>query len=1240
MKRRIRFIFGTLSLLACAFILPCFIGCNASDPGDGKVEYDNKYEWEYDREFEGEYDEYMNIDGVLDEDVWNVAERKWLTISENDATVSFTTCFTERGLYIASVAQDPNLCWNARFNFNDNPLNSAFFYYITSVDTDNLQMFTKFRFAFDSKNKVSYEQTPFAAKAVTDKDIDSGEASRMTGEFFATWDDLNIQVNEETGKPDAVNIIPMYRTVKDSEDSTVNKWVQPLFSDNTRLHCYCLFYEDGYVNEGAGSSIWGNAYNGITRTDGWEFSSQEGNVVTSNKGHNQAIFLTDEYSDRYIFSVDMQIDHGLKGIDGSDGIFRGGVCTMSAGERDFTTVLIQGTDLKNNVLKMYRLKYKGWKYSDIVSRSISPDYNYEESNHTVNIKVIKDGPNFYYFVEGEFVYFNREDDLAGKCCPGVYTLTSVATFSNPEFTDYSDTPEELRSELRKYVYRIDVSTGISGGSVAVDKSSLDKNTENPSVNITIKPNNGYVLNSFTINGNDEFDYVVKNIKNGVVNLPVTEDVEIDARFIRFSRDNDVIKIRGEVVSEDGKEYLSGLKVQAYDTSNPMFCYDLETNSQGRVELSFLNPKVGTYLIGDKAYNVGSEYSVIVYFENGYLPVSVRFKASDADENGIITGKFVPKEKLDIIGKPSSSQVFNQDGSYTIAADSVEISGLLMQSSKINGNNWTAEVNVKTSEISQWNMYGIMIKYDSGNYVLLGASQRNAQKLAIASRYLKASNGETKFVGEFASTNDLAITDVRNNYLSKDKLNVKVTYYEGQYYVYLNDVIYRVFSASEIGASSYGTPVQVGFGYRLDDSLPQTATFSDWTYCIEGDANFKNPTEDVKNILTNVGGVPTSQVINNDGSYTATATANVSGGMLMNSSDIAGKNWTAEVNVKTKPISQWNTYGIAIKYDTGKYLILGASQRGNSLLRVGSLPNGVWKIEYKPTNELAITTVRNNYLSKDNLNVKVTYYGGQYYVYFNDVLYKVFSASELGVDDTYGNPVSVGFGYRLDSGSRTGTFSDWTYCIEGDANFRNPTEDAKRMQLTTVGGVPTSQVINEDGSYTATAQQGMSGGLLMNSSDIADKSWIAEVNVKTDTISQWNIYGIAIKYGDGNYLILGASQRTNSLLRVAARVGDTWIGEFSDNSDAITAERGVYLSKAYLNVKVLYQDGNYSVYLNDVLFAKLSASTLGVDTYGNPVSVGFGYRLDSGLPQTATFSDWTYCVAGDAKYSEFLSSHQS
>ncbi|MDY3303652.1 MAG: hypothetical protein SOW78_05175, partial [Clostridia bacterium] len=679
MKIRNKFIFSIVCLFSCSFILLGFAGCNDSDPNAKKVEYDNEYDWEYDREFEGEYDEHMNIDGVLDEDVWNDAQHKWLTFSENGATVSYTTYFTEKGLYIASAVQDPNLQWNARFNFEDKPLNSAFCYFITSDSADNLQMFTRFRFAFDSKNKVSYEQTPFAAKAVTDKDIDSGDASEMTGEFFATWDDLNIKVNEETGKPDTVNIIPMYRVVKDPEDSTANKWIRPLFADVTRLHCYCSFNENGYISSNVASSEWGNAANGISRSDGWEFSTEQENTVTSNKGHSQAIFLSDACSDKYIFSVDMKIVQGLKGIDGSDGIFRGGICAMSEGENDFAAVLIEGTDLKDNFFKMCLLKFNGWKYSYVASGSVSSDYNYEESDHTVNIKVIKDGPNFYYFVEGEFVYFNREDDLSGKCCPGVYTLTSAATFSNPEFTDYSDNHDELRTELRKYVYLVDVSTNISGGSVAIDKTSLDKNSENLSVNVTIKPNNGYVISSFTVNGNDEFDFLINNIKDGTVSIPVTGDIEIGAEFTRFNKGNDVIKIRGEVVSEDETGYLGGVRVRAYDTSNPLFCYDLETNSQGRFEISFLKPKDGTYQIDDKSYNVGSEYSVTAYFEDGYLPVSLKLSASDADENGIISGKFIPKDKLPIIGDTPTSQVFNEDGSYTVTADSMVSTGRLMNS---------------------------------------------------------------------------------------------------------------------------------------------------------------------------------------------------------------------------------------------------------------------------------------------------------------------------------------------------------------------------------------------------------------------------------------------------------------------------------------------------------------------------------------------------------------------------------
>ena len=287
------------------------------------------------------------------------------------------------------------------------------------------------------------------------------------------------------------------------------------------------------------------------------------------------------------------------------------------------------------------------------------------------------------------------------------------------------------------------------------------------------------------------------------------------------------------------------------------------------------------------------------------------------------------------------------------------------------------------------------------------------------------------------------------------------------------------------------------------------------------------------------------------------------------------------------------------------------------------------------------SVRNTYLSQENLNVKVTYYGEQYYLYFNDVLYRVFSADEIGVSD-YGVPVAVGFGFRLDDSlPKSLTFSDWDYCVEGDAKFEDPTNDAHNM-LNLIGDTPTSQVINEDGSYTVTTESWASTGLLMNSYDISGKNWMAEVNVKISTLSLWQTYGIAIRYDSGNYLILGASQRASAdKLQVVALPNGGWLSDFeTTNSTAISSVRSTYLTQENLNVKVLYKDGNYSVYFNDVLYRVFSASEIGVSDYGAPVAVGFGYRLDDSLPKSLTFSDWDYCVEGDTKYSEFLSSQQA
>ncbi len=1216
-----RLFFVIAVILVVAFAIVCFAGCN-DDPDAGKVEYDNEYEWEYDREFQGEPDEGMNIDGVLDEDVWKDSNRKWLTFSEKGATVSYTSYFTQKGLYLASTVTDPNLTWTARLNFNDaTALNSAFCYLITSENVETLQMFTLYRFAFDSKNKASREQTPFAAKAVTDGDIEAGEATVMTGEFFATWDDLNMEVSEETGMPNLVNVIPKYRVVVDTDDNTANKWIMPLFAEEYRLHCYSRFNENGYMNVDAEDAVWGNAANGISKSDGWSISEDDPTVVTSDKAHSQGIFLTDKRSDRYIYSVDMQLVDGIAGVDGSDGIFRAGIATMCENSNDFTTLLVEGKGLENNQLRMYRLKIGPWEYTNAVNQKLSSEYNFEERNQTVTLKVIKDGANFYYFAEGELIYFNTEEDLAGECCPGVYTLSTEATFSNPQFTDFSDNAEELRRMISEYVYLIDAPASISGGKVEVDNTAIDKNDTNKTVTITIKPNNGYVLSSFTVNDEDKFDYVVENIDNGLLTLEVDESIAIDAEFTRFDRGNEVVKIRGTVYSSNGTGVLGGAKIKAYDLSNPLFCYDMGTNTQGRFELSFLKPQDSAYVIGDKEYVVGSEYVVMVSFEDGGFPVVKNFSANSADANGIIEYSFNTESTYDIVGDKPAYEEFNMDGSYTATATAIDNTAIFINnSSEIQGKNWTASVNVRTSTMTIWQVYGVAVKYADGQYMILGPSQRGSASWV---QVIPVVNGSHK--GFYDATNS-DMSAVIASYTDEENLNVKVTYYESEYYVYLNDVLFRIFSAAELGVGEYGEPIEVGFGFRLDDSLPKSVTLSDWGYEIDVEA----PVVPAGNSLELMGIMPASQQFNDDGSYTATAEAITTTALLIkDSAEIAGKSWTASVNIKTSTMTIWQVFGVAVKYSNGDYAIIGPSQRGSAgWTQIIPVVNGIHKGFYDSTN-INMTGVLGSYLAQENLSVKVTYYGAKYYVYLNDVLFRIFTTTEMGVAGS-GEPIEVGFGFRLDDSlPKSVTLSDWSY----SADVEEPV--IEEGEYTLVGNMPATQSFDDDGSYSVTTKQLVDTAILINESkEIRGNNWTASVNIKTSTLSVWQVYGIAIQYSNGDYAIVGPSQRGDSATVMIVPVVNAYHKGFYESTNSMNIASNVidkYLSQENLNVKVTYYESQYYVYLNDVLFRVFSAAELGVSESGDPVKVGFGFRIDhfgDVDTRSLTLSDWSYSIESE------------
>ena len=848
-------------LLAALAVLALFTGCKNKNQ-DKTVDYENPFDWEYTPEFTGSYDADMQIDGVLDEAVWRTPERKWMTFSEGDVTVWHTVRFTEKGLYIASRAKDTNFVWNARFNYSfqayDKALNSAFAYVIAGGDTDNLQMFSMFDFAVDTHNRCSYEQTRFAAKAVTDQPIDGGEATEMTAELFVAWDDLNIGVDPESGMPENVRIIPYYRHIGSVTDPTQNKWITHLFAERNRLHCYAVFDGDGYAFTESQDAVWGNSATGISRSAGWDLSRSAEGVVTTNAAHSQAIFLRDAgtYSDRYLFSVTMRADGGFYGVDGSDGLFRGGLCNASD-TSDLLAVYLNGTPLRSGRAVFARLQPNPWTFADNVGSRTLNGYDYDASDATVHLSVIKDGAYFYYIVEDELVYIAYEPTLAGKTFPGVYTLSSRATFSDPSFTNYAGREEELHTLLEKWVYRVETPSSVRGGTLEAATVGVDRTAETPTVSLLINPNPGYVLTGLTVNGEstiagvDSVEWIRAHIRENRIDLPLSASVTIDATFTRFDRAGDLITLRGDVTAPDGVTRLGGATLVAYDVADPLFSYTVTTNAQGRFEVTFLRPVEGGYDLGGRNYLPGDRWRVIISTAAGYPTIYGDFSLSDADESGQITRSFRADGKINMQylegSDATSDRTWNDDGSFTLVSRAnATFVGLIDASGDVQDGAFLAETDIAlflksagTWGLNPWNTYGIGVRFSSGKYLILGASLRAGGILKAASLPGGAWKCELEPNGDTA-----AVERMRAAYGTEDTLNIKVVYCSGNWSVPLNDVLYGTYTAQELGITGYGAPVSVGFGCRLDDSLPQSATFSGYGYAASGDEAFRTVAEQV------------------------------------------------------------------------------------------------------------------------------------------------------------------------------------------------------------------------------------------------------------------------------------------------------------------------------------------------------------------------------------------------------------
>ena len=635
MKKKLSIIFLALALCVTAvFVTAC---------GGKKTGEKSDYEWKYEKEFTDEHDADMTIDGALNEQRWQ--GQQYLTHVQDGVTVNYTAVFTEKGLYVGAKAQDPDMKWNARFNFsstNANPANSAFWFNIKGPDVQDGHAMRAFNFFIDAFDSASRNQTRFEAKSKVNGDIMKFEATEMTAELFVSWDALNIDTTD--GLPEFVRIIPYYRHVKAVGDAGENKWLTPIFIYGNPGWDYGLSYDEnlhqnwyrpisgmkfgsvGYINADKPGAVVGDAANGYSKSSGWDLSRIDEGAVKAVGPDEQAIFFKGIDSSKYMVSAKMKMLGGaMHAGNWKDQYPSAGIINMRD-ETESIALYISGRSILDGAASwnFHTLdKYTGWK--DTYEGSLKKPDGFNPQTDSIELKCIQYDENLFYFINGELALIKRVDWIKDGACPGLYGLSAEVEFSDFQATDYADNADALKAIISEYAYSVSVTAG-DGGFVTIDKTALRKGD---SLTVNVAPSAGYVLSSFEINGKDKkedkYDYVVENLDNGkVVFDDITEDSSIVASFARLDGG---VRVSGKISAGGRAMTTSALTLTA--PSDKRVFYTATPTSNG--SFNFTLSPAGTYAVGAKTITLDGNY-VLKIKTPGYRDKTIEITVNADDKS--------------------------------------------------------------------------------------------------------------------------------------------------------------------------------------------------------------------------------------------------------------------------------------------------------------------------------------------------------------------------------------------------------------------------------------------------------------------------------------------------------------------------------------------------------------------------------------------------------------------------------
>lgn len=661
--------------LACAAIATVAFGACGGEVTDDDS---GKYEYCYRQEFTDKHDDDMKIDGVLDEARWQDSLGAKLYHGDDGITAEYTTAFSEYGVYVAATVYDPAIIWRGRYDLDQYVgSNSGFTFYIHLKDVDSTQSNKLMKFETDAFGQRSYSQQHFEANTTVSGEV-NGKTESMTTEMFVSWRALGLSELEKIDAddiPEYVAIEPLYRHITLSGGNYIRSMVYPTFTEPDFLSHYPKFGKSGYLaadkddsaiesGKRLGAAMAGHR---LAKTGNWNMDNylDEGLVISGGKGLSEVLFFKDVYAENFYAEtyIDVSATNGKVGL------------TAQTSFNKFRAVYLNAGSLKGDspAYNVNSLTYHpDRKYHE--TYGTRDKYTAYDSTEPVHFEMIKRGDSIFAFVNGTLMYADSQSWYGGEYAPGLYATEADAAFVNSYATALTATEaDEKLAERNASRVTLDYNRR-SGGTVTTDKLALDTKDN---LSLGVEAPVGYVVSSFSINGEDKTEDYVVSARDGKYVPSYLADADGTNPLISKTG-NTVAAVEFTAVTDiegnpaKGKTYslgvkadgaaVSGAKVTLTNVDYPSVAYTVTTSSSGEANFADIAAKDFAIFVkeDETKFVISGAYDVTVT-ANGYLPITKRITADENfGENGILS-EIVSLDRAAIGGSTAlGSKVYESD----------------------------------------------------------------------------------------------------------------------------------------------------------------------------------------------------------------------------------------------------------------------------------------------------------------------------------------------------------------------------------------------------------------------------------------------------------------------------------------------------------------------------------------------------------------------------------------------------